>query len=429
MATPDDRFSFEPEPPAKALAYLEAKGLARSWRWPSMWQAEHAFAFTLAGVYRLDVIGAARELMAAAVRDGTTLATFQKDFEARLNALGFEGPQLVTEFDEGPRKVNLSARQRMRVIYDTNLRQAYAAAEWQAVVDTQDDFPALSYHHIEQEHPRLQHLAFDGVVLPVGHPFWKVYFPPNGWFCKCYTLQVSRFELARGEKVITTEAELAARGWSADPADWPEWTHEATGRVERVPPGVDPGFGFNAGMARRANLGELLAGRIAGLDPDLARAAAADLVNLPLFQDMAADAIAVGRDAARGASPPVYRDEAWPVGVLPAASDPAGGVVVARSAAIGRLAEIHAPARPADWRRVQLMLERGQVWKAASGDLVVRAPFTDASGATLWWSMWLRPAGSGYDVASLAPLTTTAAPAPPGGELVRGGAGPIPFAD
>lgn len=282
----DDRFSVDVEPPASALAFLEAKGLARSWRWPAMWHEEHAFAFTLAGVYRLDVIGAARELAAAAVRDGTTLATFQKDFEARLNALGFEGHQLVTEFEEGPREVNLSIPQRMKVIYDTNIRAAYASAEWQAIIATQDDFPALTYHHIEQEHPRLQHLAFDGVTLPVAHPFWAIYFPPNGWFCKCFTLSVSLGELARGEVTLTTDAELAARGWSADPMDWPLWEHGATGRSERIPPGVDPGFGYNAGMARRANLGQLLAGRVNNLDPDLARAAAADLVNLPLFQDI-----------------------------------------------------------------------------------------------------------------------------------------------
>lgn len=425
MATPEDRFSFEVAPPAQALAYLEAKGLARSWRWPAMWHEEHATAFTLAGVYRLDVIAAAQRLVTAAVRDGSTLDTFRRAFAGQLKALGFDGPQLVTEFEEGPRKVNLSIPQRMKVIYDTNVRAAYASAEWQAIVDTEADFPALSYHHVDQEHPRLQHLAFDGVVLPIGHPFWKTHFPPNGWFCKCYTLQVSRGELARGEKVLTSEADLAGRGWSDNPGDWPEWTHDATGRVERVPPGIDPGFGFNAGMARRANLGELLAGRVAGLDPDLARAAASDLVNLPTFQDMAADAIALGKAGAPGDPPPAYRAEAWPVGVM--ASDGGGAVVMTRAEVIGALARIYPATTPADWRRVQLMLERGQVWMSASGELVVRAPFTDALGVTLWWSARLRPAGKTLDLVELAPLTATAPPPTTGLDLVREGTGPVAF--
>ncbi len=82
-------------------------------------------------------------MLVEALERGETLEAFKARYRSRLEALGFAGPQMVTEFAEGPREVNLSATWRIRTIYDTNIRNAYAAAEWQAIQDTKADFPAL----------------------------------------------------------------------------------------------------------------------------------------------------------------------------------------------------------------------------------------------------------------------------------------------
>ncbi|HEY3696526.1 phage minor head protein [Phenylobacterium sp.] len=449
------RFNLAPGPDPKAVAFLEGKGLKRSWRWPSMWQTEHAFGFTLAGVHRLDVLAAAKDLVTGAVRDGTTLETFRDGFEERLKALGFAGPQTVTEFQEGPRDVNLSAGWRTKVIYDTNVRQAYASAEWQAIEDTVADFPALQYHHTEQAHPRKDHLAFDGICLPVTHPFWKTHFPPNGWYCKCWVSQISVGELARGEFKLTTDEELRRRGYDPDPAHWPIWKHEATGREERVPPGVTPGFAFNAGMDRRANLGELLARRVAALDPDMARAAAADLPNLPVFADLVADAVALGQARATAKAAAVaqalaagsarvdathageaaadrvggYPAEAWPVAVVPPAmrAEASEAVVVVNASGVGHSADQH-PTTPADWTRVQRMLEQGEVWRSGSGDLLLIAPFRTAAGEQTWTAT-LKPVGGAWRIRTLYPTSPRRrARLIAGRTQLQAGAGPIDFA-
>lgn len=430
-----DRFNTDPGPDPRAVAFLEAKGLKRSWRWPSMWGTEHAFAFTLAGVHRLDVLAAGRQLSTQAVRDGQTLEMFQAAFEERLKSLGFSGPQLVTQFPEGPRKVDLSAPSRVRVIYDTNVRQAYAASEWQAIQDTAADFPALQYHHTPQEHPRLQHEAFDGIVLPVDHPFWKTHFPPNGWFCKCFVLQVSAGKLSRGAVNLTSEAELKAKGFDPDPATWPIWRHEATGVEEPVPPGVTPGFGHNSGMARRQNLADLLARKLTGLDPDLARAAAADLANFPQFADLVASAntlglqraeilvgeverlLAGGLDRAQAdAQAQAIADarspwpaEAWPVGVAPSELGAMGTgqtIVSADVQAIGQAAD-QVATTAADWTKVQQLLEAGQVWQGPGGELTLFGQFADAKGGMTLWSLRMAPANGTWRVLSLAPTSAS----------------------
>lgn len=410
---PDERFNFSPAPDPHAVAFLEGKGLKRSWRWPSMWQSEHAYAFTLAGVYRLDVLAETKALVTQAIAEGQTLEQFRAALAPKLQSLGFAGPQTVAEFEEGPRQVNLDAPWRTRVIYDTNLRQAYAAAEWQGIEDTAADFPALQYHHTPQQHPRLQHLAWDKIVLPVGHVFWKTNFPPNGWFCKCFTIQVSVDELASGVVKITSDDTLRGTGFTPDRRFWREWRHKETGRVDRAPDGVTPAFAYNAGMERRRNLGELLERRVQALDPDMARAAAADLVNLPTFVDLVGDAIRIGQSqaaarakvaaqlaggsarkaeidqaaqAAAAAAEEFPRDS-WPVGVAPAElramAPEAGAVVVANASAIGHSAHLH-PTTPADWRRVQQLLERGEVFQDEHGALTFFGAFQEGDAAKTW---------------------------------------------
>lgn len=428
----DSRFDYAPEPDDRAVAYLRAKGLRRSWRWASLWHQEHAFGFTLAGVWRLDVLDAAQRLVTEAVERGETLEGFKKRFRSEMERLGFAGPQTVSEFAEGPRQVNLTASWRVRTIYDTNVRNAYAAAEWQAIQDTKADFPALEYLGVDDEATRVSHERWFGVVLPVDHIFWRWYFPPNDWGCRCYTIQISLGQLARGEYRITTEEELAARGFRADPADWDEWTDKRTGRVAMIPPGVGPAFAYNAGMARREAVADLLARKLEGLTPDMARAAAADLVNLPQFRDLVQDAVATG--LARAAATKAARDrllaqgagkeaakaaagrardaigfgrESFPVGVMPAeleAIDAAAGrLVVVNPSAIGHSADIH-PTRPEDWRRLQLLLERGEVWAAGDGTLSVLGVFRIGSEERTW-ALVLKPLDGAWRVRTLFPTS------------------------
>lgn len=430
-----DSFNLDPGPDPRAVAYLEAKGLKRSWRWSSMWGREHAFAFTLAGVHRLNVLAAGHDLVKQAVTQGETFETFQKGFEERLQKLGFAGVQTVTEFEDGSRQVNLSASSRMAVIYDTNVRGAYAASEWQAITDTAADFPALQYKHLDgQSNPRPEHVVFNGIVLPVGHPFWATHFPPNGYFCHCWTMQISVDQLANGEVKMTSQAELSGRGWSDDPDTWPIFHDRRTGRDEPVPPGISPGFGHNPGLVRRQNLADLLARRLDGLDPDMARAASADLVNFPQFTDLVATANGLGMartelkaaEAARLMQTGMSRQQAnahaqqladdtkpWPAESWPVATAPAeiralagdgSGVVVANASTIGHSADMH-PTVAADWGKAQALLEDGEVWRGEAGDLVVFGRFADQAGKPQLWALALKPVAGAWRIRTLFPTS------------------------
>lgn len=39
---------------------------------------------------------------------------------------------------------------------------------------------------------REEHAELNGITLPADDPFWREYYPPNGWRCRCTTVEVNR---------------------------------------------------------------------------------------------------------------------------------------------------------------------------------------------------------------------------------------------
>ena len=61
---------------------------------------------------------------------------------------------------------------------------AYQAGRWQQFVDGGTEY--LMYLHMDGvAHPRLEHIAWSGTVLPITDPWWNTHYPPNGWRCHC----------------------------------------------------------------------------------------------------------------------------------------------------------------------------------------------------------------------------------------------------
>lgn len=106
---------------------------------------------------------------------------------------------------------------RLELIYDTNLRIARGSGRWERYRRTAGAFPYLRGVTARDErvrHPpgsRSDHRAFDGIILPVTHPFWQRWFVPLGFRCRCSIIQMTRSQLARWPTGVTSEADLAAR--------------------------------------------------------------------------------------------------------------------------------------------------------------------------------------------------------------------------
>ena len=74
---------------------------------------------------------------------------------------------------------------------DTALASGRAASDWSRIIEDKKFLPMLSYQTVGDKRVRPTHAKLDNIVKPVNSPFWDVYFPPNGWRCRCTTIQLT----------------------------------------------------------------------------------------------------------------------------------------------------------------------------------------------------------------------------------------------
>lgn len=76
----------------------------------------------------------------------------------------------------------------------TELNHAFASAQngdkWQQYEDEKDVLPYLKYRTAGDGRVRDEHKNLNGVIKLVDDKFWDVYYPPNGWNCRCSVQQL-----------------------------------------------------------------------------------------------------------------------------------------------------------------------------------------------------------------------------------------------
>ncbi len=199
--------------------------------WTDIYTKEHDWAFVVAGANRDEIVGAFRDSIEKAIAEGATLEEFRRDFDAIVEKFGWDY--------KGGRNW------RSRVIYETNLRSSYAAGRYQQLQELKRVRPFWMYVHSDAVvHPRPEHLAWDGLVLPADDPWWDTHFGPNGWGCQCTVQGLNHRDLLRLGKTVGTAPPIEMRKVIIGKRS-PNGPREVT-----VPAGIDPGFEYTPGKAR-----------------------------------------------------------------------------------------------------------------------------------------------------------------------------------
>lgn len=335
--------------------FFRLKGQHETFSWRDTLFDEHAASFTVAKSAGYDILGDIRTALQRAIDDREDFATFATKLQPILEAKGWWGKKVATDPLTGEtRPVQLGSPRRLQIIHWANVRTARAAGEWERIQRTKAGLPFLEYLHTTAAHPREEHLAWVGTILPADDEWWDTHFPPCAWLCQCRVLQ-----LTAG----------AARRKGYDPAVRPAYDgmtttfhNGRTGETRRVPKGVAPGWDTNPGKYRMDNLRRLWDDKLGPLPEEARRIATEDMTRQPIFETIAQGRTGYDRDHAAKSDANVQRGRfALPVASTPApiaAAVSTDAPLIKLSVADGaKQAQNHPELRPADYANVQAALD------------------------------------------------------------------------
>lgn len=226
-------------PPAEAIAFFRAKGFRIGFSWEDVFRSEHARWFTVAKAMSRDLLEDIRAAVDAAIADGTTLEQFKKDLRPKLEARGWWGKKrMIDPLTAESKVVQLGSPRRLKTIFNTNVRTAYAAGKWERIQRVKAAFPYLEYSSVMDGRERPEHHAWHGTILPVDHPWWDTHYPPCDWECRCSATPRTARMLERQGKAV-----------GDPPAPNPPytWTNSRTGETGTLERGIGKGWDYNVG--------------------------------------------------------------------------------------------------------------------------------------------------------------------------------------
>lgn len=130
-------------------------------------------AFTAAYVYAADQLQAVYDGVRLAIEKGSTLADFKE-----------EAGEILTR------------PWHRETVFRTNVLAAYGKGHFDRAQELRELRPYARYSAVMDGRTRPSHAALHGRIYPLEHPFWKTYWPPWGYNCRCGVTTISQLEVA-----------------------------------------------------------------------------------------------------------------------------------------------------------------------------------------------------------------------------------------
>lgn len=147
------------------------------------------------------------EVMKTALQDNARLFGSLKAnaqlFEASKMLLNDQGKlKPFSEVSNDFNKLNISYNQNyLESEYEFAVASSQGAAQW-ANLGTRYN---LQYRTAQDDRVRVSHQALHNITLPKEDPFWSLYYPPNGWRCRCVAVEVlkGKYDQSDSQSAIT----------------------------------------------------------------------------------------------------------------------------------------------------------------------------------------------------------------------------------
>ncbi len=174
-------FVFNPGPPKEAYTFWKDKVPMGRKAFNALSEEDRVRAFIVGGMAKGDMLTAMYQSIDKALAGGQGLKSWKKEIRTLFNEKGW----------------NQLRSWRLDNIYRTNIQTAYSVGRYRQMMEVADTRPWWRYSAINDSRTRMSHAALHGRVVRCDDPFWDVFFPPNGYRCRCAVTCLSDRDMAR----------------------------------------------------------------------------------------------------------------------------------------------------------------------------------------------------------------------------------------
>lgn len=192
---------MQPVPFLEALQYAQLKKIVLPDEFYSLDLRTRQYASTVSFLTSLEQINTVMHAVNKSIADGSTFNDFQK---------------LVAESEI------ILPESYLDNVFRTNIQSAYAHGRWQQQQRNKAARPYLMYSAIDDSRVRPSHLAMNRIIRHIDDPFWLIWYPPNGFRCRCTVIaltekQALKYGITSDEDLPDVAVDL---GWSTNPASF-----------------------------------------------------------------------------------------------------------------------------------------------------------------------------------------------------------------
>lgn len=175
----------------EAAAFLQKKTPLSESEYKTLDDACRAKAFTVSGYTSLEILQKFLDELADACENGTTKKEFMERMNDFLLRNGYEG---LNPF-------------RADVIFRTNMQSAYNAGHYKSMTDetTKKLRPYWKYVTAGDGEVRESHAQMDGRIYAADDPIWDIWYPPNGYRCRCSVVSMTKKQVERSGIPVSTK--------------------------------------------------------------------------------------------------------------------------------------------------------------------------------------------------------------------------------
>jgi SPP1 gp7 family putative phage head morphogenesis protein len=221
------------KPPEAVVEYFEKKiprGPEWHWNWKDTMRHSHDKAFVVAKATSISLVESIHKELTKSLKNGKSYQDFANNIIPILNDKGWWGKGVPIQSEEKiPKRAVIDiGHERLKNIFYTNMKTAYAAGEYAEMKAEAEDYPYWRYMaQADGDNRRQEHQLLSGKIFRHDDPVWSYIYPPNGWGCQCWVDALSEFDIKHDNlkvsktspKNIEAIKSLVQEGWDYAPGE------------------------------------------------------------------------------------------------------------------------------------------------------------------------------------------------------------------